>query len=96
MLICWGKVRGLLVLAVHEFTAAVHASSVSTESQRSLGLMEASVTSGVVHCAVCQAGAADVDEVALAAEAPAAIAPAMTETAASVLMEDVDEGAVET
>ena len=82
--------RGLLGLEVHEATAAVQASSVSTLSQRSLGLMAAFVTSGVVHCAVAQARADEVAEVeerasATPAEIPASTAAIAAEVACAAL-----------
>ena len=83
--------RGLLGLEVQEATAAVQASSVSTLFQRSLGLMAALVTSGVVHCAVAQAGAEGVAEAEeRASAAPAEIPPATAATAAEVACAALD------
>ena len=77
-------------MEVQEATAAVQASSVSTLFQRSLGLMAALVTSGVVHCAVSQAAAEEVAEVeerasAAPAEIPASTAPITAEATCAAL-----------
>ena len=81
----------MLGLEVQEATAAVQASSVSTLFQRSLGSMAALVTSGVVHCAVAQAGAEEVAEVEeRASAAPAEIPASTAATAAEVACAALD------